>query len=239
MSSTNNSKTAIVLLIIVLILIGTNSYFWVRTSNLSSQLSSLQAQKAPAVTPVNSPAVSAAATLTPNASLTPSTTTTQTATSNSDAPSNATTTYVVKKGETLYPIGLKLNISWELLARVNGLADPNKLREGDVLVIPTVDDKTKKVTVSFMVAQDKAKTWQTKVDGGANPERKNPVETTRLDMPPLFGITNTTKMGLSDSTPDTVKVLVSATGGDLIVTLTQPVTKGDQGIWAITEIQER
>ena len=45
-------------------------------------------------------------------------------------------THIVQRGETLYSIARKYGITPESLAQANGLADPNRLTVGQILVIP-------------------------------------------------------------------------------------------------------
>jgi LysM repeat protein len=46
------------------------------------------------------------------------------------------TTHVVQPGENLFRISLKYNITWDVLARANGITNPNLIFPGQVLVIP-------------------------------------------------------------------------------------------------------
>ena len=46
--------------------------------------------------------------------------------------------HTLAKGETLYLISRKYNVSYEALAAANGITDPTKLRIGTVLIIPEV-----------------------------------------------------------------------------------------------------
>jgi LysM repeat protein len=48
-------------------------------------------------------------------------------------------TYVVRPGDHLYRIGLRFGVSWQAIARANGLADADMIRVGQVLIIPTDD----------------------------------------------------------------------------------------------------
>jgi LysM repeat protein len=45
-------------------------------------------------------------------------------------------THVVQPGENLFRISLKYNITWDVLARANGIFNPNLIFPGQVLVIP-------------------------------------------------------------------------------------------------------
>ncbi len=51
------------------------------------------------------------------------------------ASSNATIRYTVQAGDTLSAIGAKFGVSYETIAQLNGISDPNKIYAGQVLVI--------------------------------------------------------------------------------------------------------
>lgn len=48
-----------------------------------------------------------------------------------------TTSYVVQPGDNLFRIGLQFGISWRQIAEANGIVNPNSIRVGQVLKIPT------------------------------------------------------------------------------------------------------
>lgn len=48
-------------------------------------------------------------------------------------------THTVVAGENLYRIGLKYGLSWVVLAQYNNIANPNDIKAGQVLRIPTTD----------------------------------------------------------------------------------------------------
>jgi LysM repeat protein len=55
------------------------------------------------------------------------------------APAEAATCqakHTVQRGETLYRIGLKYNLTWDRIAEANSLAKPDKIFAGQVLCIP-------------------------------------------------------------------------------------------------------
>jgi LysM repeat protein len=47
------------------------------------------------------------------------------------------TTHVVQSGETLFRIGLRYGLSWQVIAEANGITNPNLITAGMVLTIPT------------------------------------------------------------------------------------------------------
>ena len=44
--------------------------------------------------------------------------------------------YTVQRGDTLYKIGLKYNMTWDRIAAANNIANPNRILTGQVLCIP-------------------------------------------------------------------------------------------------------
>ncbi|MBU0704159.1 MAG: LysM peptidoglycan-binding domain-containing protein [Chloroflexi bacterium] len=52
------------------------------------------------------------------------------------APSAGATTYVVQRGDNLFRIGLRYNMSYLYLAQYNGIANPSNIYAGQVLSIP-------------------------------------------------------------------------------------------------------
>lgn len=51
------------------------------------------------------------------------------------SPSNTTIRYTVQSGDTLSAIGAKFGVSYQTIAQLNGIADPNRINVGQVLVI--------------------------------------------------------------------------------------------------------
>jgi len=51
--------------------------------------------------------------------------------------------YVVRRGENLSQIGAKLGMSWLAIAEINGLSNPDALRVGALLLIPTAEEAAK------------------------------------------------------------------------------------------------
>jgi nucleoid-associated protein YgaU len=45
-------------------------------------------------------------------------------------------THIVQRGENLFRIGLRYGMSWEIIARANGISDPSQVYAGQKLVIP-------------------------------------------------------------------------------------------------------
>lgn len=52
-------------------------------------------------------------------------------------PSSTPVTYVVQQGDRLIDIGESFGVTVDAIVQANGIADPNRIQAGDVLVIPT------------------------------------------------------------------------------------------------------
>ena len=66
----------------------------------------------------------------------PGTVVTPPATTTSPPPSGSTTTYVVQRGDTLFLISLRFNVSISALMAANGITNPNLIFVGQRLTIP-------------------------------------------------------------------------------------------------------
>lgn len=63
------------------------------------------------------------------------------------AASAGAVTHTVLRGENLYRIALRYGVTVEAIARANGLTDPERIRAGQVLTIPTVGNVARSHTV--------------------------------------------------------------------------------------------
>ncbi len=51
--------------------------------------------------------------------------------------------YIVQRGDSLSEIGARLNMSWQAIADVNGISNPNALHAGANLLLPTLEEMAK------------------------------------------------------------------------------------------------
>jgi len=148
----------------------------------------------------------------------------------SERPSAPTDTYEVQKNETLFAIAQKFNQTWAEIVSANGLTDANKIMAGQTLIIPQNE------VVNFEVNQDKADKLQKAADAGKNLFRFSPEETVKSDAAPVYGINNTDQVALKSKANGEAIVIIKKEGETYQIKLTQPITKGDKGIWAIISI---
>ena len=61
--------------------------------------------------------------------------------------------YTVKKGDTLSKIARELGTTVEILAKNNRIADPDQIKEGQILLIPKKKEEKKAEKKAFTKAQ--------------------------------------------------------------------------------------
>jgi 2',3'-cyclic-nucleotide 2'-phosphodiesterase/3'-nucleotidase len=52
------------------------------------------------------------------------------------APETSSKMYVIKKGDTLYRIGIKFGVDWKTIAHLNGITNVYRLQIGQKIMIP-------------------------------------------------------------------------------------------------------
>lgn len=156
-------------------------------------------------------------------------------TSSSDSrPSSPADTVVVGDGENLFEIGQKAGVSYILIAEANGI-DANKIKVGQTLMVP------KNNQISFAINKTKAASLQEDVDSGKYAFRLSALDTAKADSPTAYGLVSTDSFTKGTVDASAGSATVTATKGDKIFTITliQPATKGDKGIWAIESIKPK
>lgn len=148
-----------------------------------------------------------------------------------EKPSKPADTYTVQKGETLFAIAQSQGSNWQDIAEANGISDVNKIQAGKVLVIP------KDGQLSFTVDATRSSALQKDADAGKYEFRLSPVESARSDAPSYYGLTVSDNYVLKSSDNGNAQVQATHEDKNYLIKLTQPVTKGDKGIWAIESIR--
>ncbi len=185
-----------------------------------------------------------------NSTVTP-TSTPASADSTSQSPAAATPastdqTYIVKHGDTLFSIGKQFNLTWPVLAAANNLTETTPLKEGQVLTIPSAAQANTIQTKSVDIKQtDEEKqnlqSAQDYANAGTGQLAYRLVPTQVVAQSPLLSQFQFTKSDLyieksKDLTAGTATVEVTHLGKVYTVSLTQPLTKGEKGVWTPTKV---
>lgn len=243
---------------LVTILAGTTAYFASKSITLEKHLTRSEQTQTPvaSTTPRETPTATPTATVssTPEETVTPTTSPTGGSTTPVSAPaslalakrlSQPAQTHTVATGETLSPIGEQYSIRWERIVEANNLANPDQLQIDQVLIIPAILDQAKKlVGVKYTVDPAKAATVQSAVDQGSDDWRLDPAATAAAEAG-VYGLTNADDYKVVDK--DTTKGTATVTATKVVegktltyqVTLIQPATKGEKGIWALSVVQPK
>jgi len=210
------------LVVLVGILASTTTFFAAKSRSLNSGKTAVKSTQSPSTT-----STEAVATPSPQVS----TAVTRPAT---EKPSSPNKTYTIQAHETLFGIAQEQGTTLTELAEANGITDPNKIQAGQVLYIPENGQ------IEFRIDNTKATAIQAQVDQGKNQWRLSPEETARADAPGVYGlkVTDTYSLKNRDETNGQATVQASSEAGNFLVTLTQPITKGQKGIWAIETIKK-
>jgi len=233
---TRGVKTLITILIILVGLLAVAAgFFFAKSISLQKELIGNNSNKTATATKTSDTNEKAEASEEEdkNTNTTPSSVTA--ASSSDERPSAPADTYTVKAGDTMFSIGQDLDVNWTVIAAANGLseADANKIKVGDVLLIP------KNNQINYTVNTTRAETIQDEVDGGKDTFRLSATDTAKADAPTAYGLTvsDTYTEKTVDPTAGTATVTATHEGKNYEIKLTQPVTKGDKGIWAISSIK--
>jgi len=148
-----------------------------------------------------------------------------------EKPSKPTDTYVVQKGETLFVVAQSQGVNWQDLAEANGITDADKIQADQTLIVPKGGE------VDFTLDNTRATSLQKDAEGGKYQFRLSPEETARSDAPPCYGIQVADDFVLKSNDNGSAQVQVSIDSKNYLIKLTQPITKGEKGIWAIESIK--
>ena len=147
--------------------------------------------------------------------------------------------YTVKKGETLFAIGAKFAIDWQLIVLANGLENENVVQSGKQLVIPKLSNETDYYRIIFTADADNASELNRQLRDQAESEHYNPILVAKRDAIPYFGISESDDFSLVEQDNSRGTALVKAIAADRInvIGLYQPKQKGEKGFWSILYIE--
>lgn len=147
--------------------------------------------------------------------------------------------YKLAQGETLFAVGTKFSIDWQLIVLANGLENENVVQAGKELVIPKLSNETDYYRINFLLDDDNASEVNRQAREGEKSELLDPIKVARSSAPPFFGVAENNEFKLLEQNVNEGTALVEARSGDLInvVGLFQPKQKGDKGFWAVLYIE--
>lgn len=148
-------------------------------------------------------------------------------------------THTVETGETLNSIGLKYNLKWTSIAALNGLSEDSVLQIGQLLNLPITVSGHLIDVETIPVSQTDAQNAQNNATFGGITWRLDPVEVARQTSPSSAGILHDTPLELTSRDDEAGTAVVTATvnNSKVIVTLSQPTTKGSGGVWFVTKTE--
>jgi LysM repeat protein len=149
--------------------------------------------------------------------------------------------YTVETKETLFGIGTKFGIDWNLIKLANGITNENLIQTGYTLVIPKVEPTTDMYRVNFKIDEDKASALNRDLHDKSSDSLFNPVEVAKKDAVPYFGITAEDEFTLleQDESRGTALVQAKNSNASTVVGLYQPKEKGKKGFWAVLYVELR
>lgn len=147
--------------------------------------------------------------------------------------------YNVKKGETLFGIGSKFQINWQLIVLANGLESENSIQAGKQLVIPKLSNETDYYRVDFTINEDNASLLNADLRDMSTSDYYDPKIVAKTNAVPYFGVGDGDEFTILEQDNSRGTAVVQAKGGEKtnVVGLYQPKQKGERGFWAILYIE--
>ena len=147
-------------------------------------------------------------------------------------------TYTIQPGDTLFSISQKFGVGMDTLASYNGIENPDQIKYGMVIKIPSsTQEATEK---KFNINLEQMKKYQADADAGRGSSRLDPVAVAKEEAKGVFGITESFNFELVSVDKNKGEAVVSASSGDkkYQIILTQPVKIGEGGIWAVSSVKK-
>ena len=147
--------------------------------------------------------------------------------------------YEIQKGDSLFGIGAKFEIDWELILLANSLESENVVQVGKQLVIPKLSHETDYFRINFLLDDDNASEKNRELREVEQDSSYNPILAAKDLAVPYFGITETDEFTLLEQDNSTATAIVQVKNGEKInvVGMFQPKQKGEKGFWAILYIE--
>jgi len=150
-------------------------------------------------------------------------------------------THIVKKGDTLYSIGLKYNMQWTVIAKYNDLNENAALIEGQKIIIPTTNQSKTIQAHEYKVPasseeQQSLQSAQDYANAGSDAlsYRLDPIQVVQRSLLLsrfAFSASDIYVISNIDKTNGSATIEVTHDDSLYIVYLNQPLVKGDKGVW--------
>lgn len=149
--------------------------------------------------------------------------------------------YTVQPKDTLFAIGAKLSLPWQLITQANGITNENIVQAGFTLAIPKLSEKTDYYRINLIINEDKARELNTELRNADKSEYFNPVEVAKKSATPYFGLKAEDSFNLlnQDLSQGTAVVEVKKVDYSAIIGLSQPKVTGEKGIWAVIYVEKQ
>lgn len=157
---------------------------------------------------------------------------------------DGTEEYTVQENDTLFTIGLKFDILWTHIAKLNGIDENTSLVIGQKLKIPASNTSSENISAgesvrSLEIDQTKTEEEQKKVNNESiDIWRKDPIEVVRHEAPAEFNLVpgDPYLLVASDLNKGSATIFLQKNEKSYTFSLIQPVDKGENGIWKIEKI---
>lgn len=149
--------------------------------------------------------------------------------------------YTVGAKETLFGIGTKFGLNWQLIKLANGVTNENLIQAGYPLAIPKVDPNSDLYRLAFVLNEDVASQMNRDLRDKTDDSTFNPIEVAKSSAVPYFGVSAQDEFSLLEQNESQGTALVQVKNSDStnVVGLFQPKTKGKNGFWAVLYIEHR
>jgi len=155
-------------------------------------------------------------------------------------PSNPMIVYEVAAGDTLNPIGLKFDINWTHIAKLNSIKEPFVIYKGKILFIPQRDEITGVIKVNFGIDKEKAQEFQDKIKT-SKMQWADPLVVAKISNAGVASLNSDKaifKLASLDETSGKAHVTAILEDKSFDIFLTQPLGLGKEKIWVINYIGE-
>jgi len=147
--------------------------------------------------------------------------------------------YTIKKGETLFGLGAKFQLDWQLIVLANGLENENSIQSGKQLAIPKLNNETDYYRLEFAINEDNASLLNSQLRDQQESELFDPKKVAADTAVPYFAISESDEFILieQDNSRGTALVEAKSSKKSNYIGLYQPKQKGEKGFWAILYIE--